>query len=143
MKELQKLKFDFIKLQSENDELSITANMNRQKLTQEANINKTLREEKERVEKKLDDSTTIIKSLQEQVATMSEEIKKAEWSKNYYLDKISRLESRETVTQQATDVIMSEFFSSKAQRNTQIDNYISLGKFFFTVNEIPHIYIYI
>ena len=47
----------------------------------------------------MDDSTAIIISLQEQVATMSEEIKKANGSKNYYLDKISRLEFGEIVTQ--------------------------------------------
>ena len=35
--------------------------MNKQKLTQDANINKTLHEEKERVGKKLDDSIAIIK----------------------------------------------------------------------------------
>ena len=73
-------------------------NKNCQKLNHKTKINKSLREEKERVDKKLDDSTTLIKSLQEQIVIMDEEIKKAEGSKNYYLDKISRLESRETIT---------------------------------------------
>ena len=131
MKKLQKLKTNLVKLQSKNEELSIAANMNKQKLTQKANINKTLREEKERVERKLDDSTAIIKSLQELVVTTSEEIKKAEGSKKYYLDKISRIESGETVTQQAMDIIMNEFFSFEAWRNAQIDNFISLGKLSF------------
>ena len=45
---------------------------------------------------------------------MNEEMRKAEGSKKYYLDKKSRLESGEIVTLQATDVIMNEFFSSKA-----------------------------
>ena len=48
---------------------------------------------------------------------MEEELKKAEGSKNYYLDKISRLGFREVVTQQATGIIMKEFFSSEAWIN--------------------------
>ena len=66
------------------------------------------------MEKKFEDSTAIIKTLQEHIATMGEEIKKAEGSKKYYLDKISRIESGETVTQQAMDIIMNEFFSFEA-----------------------------
>ena len=42
VKELQKLKTNFIKPHSENDDLSIVANLNWQKLTHEANINKSL-----------------------------------------------------------------------------------------------------
>ena len=99
MKDLQKLKTDLIKLEGKNVELNIVVNLNRQKLTHETNINKSLREEKEMVEKKFEDSTTIIKSLQEQIATLGEELKKDEGSKNYYPDKIARLEFGEVVTQ--------------------------------------------
>ena len=80
----------------------------------EVGINQALREEKEGVEKKLVDSIATIKKLQEQVDAQNNELKKAEGSKNYYLDKISKLESGEIITQQAINIIMSDFFASEA-----------------------------
>ena len=112
--ELHKLKLDLVQLQKSNEKLNTTADMNMQKLNQEVSISQAFREEKEGVEKKLVDSIATIKKLQEQVDAQNNELKKAEGSKNYYLDKISKLESGEIITQQAIDIIMNEFYASKA-----------------------------
>ena len=55
---LQKLKVDLFNLQSANDELSTATSINMQKLNYELP-----HEEKERVEKKFEDSTAVIKNL--------------------------------------------------------------------------------
>ena len=128
--ELQKQKIDLLRLQNSNNNLSTAANINMEKLNHELNINETLHKEKEGVEMKLTDSMAIIKNLQEQVAAQNDELKKAEGSKNYYLDKISKLESGEIITQQTIDIIMNDFFTLEAWRNAQIDNFISSGNFF-------------
>ena len=95
------------------------------------------------MEKKLAYSIAANRNLQEQVAALMDELKKAKGSQNYYLDKITKLESGETVTQQASHVITSEFFSSEAYRNAQIDNFISSGNFFLAHLVKFHFCIYI
>ena len=70
------------------------------------------------------------------MASLTDELEKVEGRKNYYLDKISKLESGEIDTQQATDIIMNDFFTYEAWRNAQIDNYISSGNFSFILSEI-------
>ena len=91
-------------------------------------MNKTFREDKEKLEKKLEQATVEKKALHEKVAAMGEEIKKAKGSKNYYLDKILKLEAGEIITQQATNIVMQDFFTSEPWKNTQIDNFISSNR---------------
>ena len=67
---------------------------------------------------------------------MGEELEKAEGSKNYYFDKISKLEYGEVVTLD-TDVTMKELFSSEAWMNAKIGNFISSNKISFTFSEFP------
>ena len=67
------------------------ANLNRQKLTHEASLNKSLHKEKERVEKKFEESTAKIKSLQEQIATIGKELKKAKGARTIILTKFQGL----------------------------------------------------
>ena len=115
---MQKQKSDLMKLQSSHDELSTTANINMQKLNEKLIINQTLCEEKEGLEKKLVDSIANNESLQEQVVALTEEMKKAEGSKKYYLDKISKLESGDISPNKLLMLLRMTFFTSESQRNT-------------------------
>ena len=133
--ELQKNRADLMTLQNSNDELSVAANMNMQKLNHELDINKAPREEKEGVEHKLSESTTQNQNFQEEVARLKEELKKFEGEKRYFQEKISQLESGQKINQNMVDAVMKGFFASEAWKNAQIDNFISSGKIQLTLSE--------
>ena len=69
-----------------------------QRLNHELKINKAFCKEKEGMEQKLSESMAQNQKLQEEVARLIGEMKKAERSKQYFLEKISKLKSRESVT---------------------------------------------
>ena len=74
--------------------------------------------------------------LQEEVVRLNEEMKKDDGSKQYFLEKISWLESGQSINQQMIDSVMKGFFAFEAWRNAQIENFISSGKIQLTLSEI-------
>ena len=94
---VQTTKGDLIRLNTKNIELGLQVNTTQQHLEHEVNINRSLRAEKESIDRKFTEAMTQIQRLEGENAKLREEVKKSEGGKKYFENKASQFEAGKIV----------------------------------------------
>ena len=87
------------------------------------------------MDRKFSESMAQVQRLEEEIAKLREEVKKSEGGKKYFENKASQFEAGKIINQNIIDAIMQSFFSFKAWKNAQIDNFIDSGNIQLILSE--------